>query len=99
MVENIRENGLITTWRVWVYILGLMVEDMRVNIKMIKNMVMVFIHGPTKEDTKECGSEVNNMVLVYIQCQTMKLRMDYGKMGNVLNGLMLPNHKEYCKGK
>jgi hypothetical protein len=61
MAECIKENGSITIWKVWVFILGQMGVDMKESIKMIKSTVMVSILGLIKEDIRVCGLRVNNM--------------------------------------
>ena len=45
-VVNIKENGLITTWMVWVFTHGLMEDATWVNTRMIRSMDMVSINGP-----------------------------------------------------
>ena len=60
MAENTKENGSITTWKVWVSIHGPMAVDMKVNTRMIRNTVMVFIFGQIDVNTRACGTKVNS---------------------------------------
>lgn len=61
MEDNTKESGLITIWKVWECILGLMVEDMKESIKMIKSTVMVFTFGQIKDNIKDIGLEESSM--------------------------------------
>lgn len=54
-------NGLIITWKGWVFTPGRMVDAMKENTKMIRNMVMVFTHGLIRDNIKGYGSEGNSM--------------------------------------
>ena len=49
MEDNIKVNGLITIWMVWVFILGLMADATWENTKTIKNMDMVFTSGQMED--------------------------------------------------
>jgi len=62
MAVDMRVNGMIIIWRVWVFMFGMMVECIKVNIKTIKNMASEFILGSMAAVMKVTGIEVNNMV-------------------------------------
>jgi hypothetical protein len=65
-------SGLIITWKVLEFILGLMGENMKVSIKMIKSMDLGFIAGQTNENTKDIGIKENSTDLEYILFLPMK---------------------------
>lgn len=97
MVDVIKVNGLIITWKAWVFTLGKTEEDTRENTKMIKSMGMVFTLGQIKDNIRVGGSKENNMALVHIQYLIKNLKTDYGKMEKELNGLMNSRLQKYSK--
>jgi hypothetical protein len=99
MADNTKVNGLITIWKAWVFILGLMAEGMKVSIRMIKNTGLVSIYGQTKDNIKVNGLGVNNMALVFIQFLVQRLNAVFGKMERESNGSMPNKLKQSLKGK
>jgi hypothetical protein len=61
MVGNIRESGLIITWRGMACILGVMAECTRANTRMIRSMAMGSIHGLTRDSIRGGGSRGSSM--------------------------------------
>jgi hypothetical protein len=89
MAVNIKENGLITTWREWACILGRMEDVMKVSIETIRSMVTEYTHGQIIECIKGCGSVVNNMDLDTTLFLEVMPRLASGKTGRELNGLTM----------
>jgi len=90
MVVVMRVNGLKITWKVWESTFGKMAVNTKVNIRMTKSMDLVSTFGLMVDVTKDIGTEENNMDLENMLYQKMiKLNMVYGKMENVLNGLVM----------
>jgi len=65
-------SGLIITWKVLEFILGLTGDAMKASIKMIKSMDLGFIAGQTSENTKDIGTKENSTDLEYILFLPMK---------------------------
>lgn len=73
----------------WVYIFGMMEGCTKVNIKMIRSMDLEFIPGLMDVVMKAIGLKASSMASELILYQkTKKLSLDFGKMVNVLSGLM-----------
>jgi hypothetical protein len=63
MAEDMKESGLITTWRAWEYTFGMMVGCIKDNIKTTKNTVSECTLGQMEDAMRAIGLEENNMVL------------------------------------
>ena len=88
MVDNIKEIGLKIIWKIWVSILGLMVDVIWENTKMIRNMDMVFTNGLMEDSISVTGCAENNMDLEFTRPHRLTSNMDFGKKEKELNGLM-----------
>jgi hypothetical protein len=97
MAVNIKENGLTTIWREWVFTLGKMEGAMKANIETIRNMGTEFTHGQITECIKVCGSVENSMDLGITQCLAVNLRPASGRMASELNGLTTRLFQRYSK--
>lgn len=64
---------------------------------MIKNMASAYIHGPMEDNMPASGKMDSNMVREFIKILLVLSEQDFGKMENVLPGLMMKISKNRWK--